>query len=134
MALWLIIRFKNLDDNEFFNSNFQSLRILSSHIDLCNLTDARITKTGHFLWYRSSKIQCFTNIWYPFWQRLLRLCQVRKVSNGWSGINSSYSGTHWTLIFWRFAKLWSRQVFTLYQILMVNSVCKRSNSVWDTLY
>ena len=67
-----------------------------------------MTNTGPFLWNGSSKMQFFTNILYSFWQRLKkllwqrlkrllqrlkRLRELKKVSNGWSGINFPYSGT-----------------------------------------
>ena len=46
--------------------------------DGLNNTGTKITNIGHFLWNGSSKTQFFTNIAYPFWQRLLRLCEVKK--------------------------------------------------------
>ena len=33
-------------------------------------------KIGHFLWHGSSKFHFFTDIWYPFCQRLLRPANV----------------------------------------------------------
>ena len=32
----------------------------------------KMTNTGPLVWIGSSKIQFFTDIWYPFFQRLLR--------------------------------------------------------------
>ena len=113
-----IIEFKNLEDSEVLSSNFPGLRNLSSLIDLCslcNLTglnsllkpnfliklpdpDSLIisgTKiTGNSLRNVSSKIQFFTNIWHRFCRRPRRPCVVKKVSNGGSGINFHYSGSH----------------------------------------
>ena len=42
----------------------------------------KMTNTGHLLWNESSKPQFFTNIWYPFWQRLLRLAYVTFLKTG----------------------------------------------------
>ena len=68
------------------------------------ITGTKIINTGNFLWNGSSKIQFFTNIWHPFWQRPLRPREVKKVSNSGSGINFHYSGTHWASVFGRFVK------------------------------
>ena len=46
----------------------------------------------------SSKIQFFTNIWHPFWRRLLRPREVKKVWNSGSSINSHFSGSHWASV------------------------------------
>ena len=87
------------------------------------ITDTKITNTGNFLWNGSSKIQFFTNIWHPFWQRPLRPCEVKKVSNGGSGINSHYWKSHWASVFGRFVKTSGQARSLLYH-----------NSWWLTLY
>ena len=58
------------------------------------ITGTKITITVNFLWNGSSKIQFFTKTWRLFCRRPLRLLEVKKVSNGGSGINSHYSGSH----------------------------------------
>ena len=40
------------------------------------IPSAQMTNTSPFLWNKSSKIQFFTDIWYPFCQRLLRPAYV----------------------------------------------------------
>ena len=47
-----------------------------------------------FLWNGSS------NIWHPLWGRPLRPSVVKKVSNGGSGVNVHYSGTHAEHLVW----------------------------------
>ena len=56
-------------------------------------------QSGHFLWNGSSKTQYFTNIWYPFWQRLLRLAYVTFLKTGWWNSNAQASGIHRYLYF-----------------------------------
>ena len=68
------------------------------------ITGTKLTNTGNFLWNGSPKIQFFTNIWHSVWRRLLRPCEVKKVSNDGSGINFHYSGSHWSSVFGRFLK------------------------------
>ena len=76
----------------------------------------------------SSKIQFFPNIWYPFWQRLLRPHDIKKVSNDGSGINFHYSGSHSVSVFGTFIKTsgQARSLLcirsALYQFLMVDPV------------
>ena len=65
----------------------------------------KITNNGDCLWNGSSQIQFFTNIRHPFWRRPLRLRVVKKISNGRSGINFHYSGSHWASVFGRFVKI-----------------------------
>ena len=48
----------------------------------------KMTNTGHFLWNGSSKTQFFTNIWYPFWKRLLRLVCFTFLKTGWWNSNA----------------------------------------------
>ena len=52
-----------------------------------------MTNTGHFLCNGSSKTQFVTNIWYPFWQRLLRPAYVTFLKPGWWNSNAQTSGT-----------------------------------------
>ena len=68
------------------------------------IISTKITNIGDFWGNGSSKIQFFTNIWDSFWQRPLRLHEVKKVSNSGSGINFHYSGSHWASVFGRFVK------------------------------
>ena len=78
-----------------------------------------------FLRNGSSKIQFFTNIGHPFWRRLLRLRDVKNVSNSGSGINFHYSGS---ISLWYICQnILSSQFFTLYQILMVDPVAKNAS-------
>ena len=85
---------KNLFDfgTELYNTSFISGEFLSKFA---------IFKIK---WNGSSKIQFFTKIWHSFWWRSLRPREVKKVSNGGSGINSHYSGSHWASVFGRFVK------------------------------
>ena len=52
--------------------------------------------------------------YYLFCRRQLRPHEVKKVSNGGSGINSHYSGTHWASAFGRFVKTSGRARSLLY--------------------
>ena len=96
--------------------------------DVLIITGTKITITGNVLWNESQKIQFFTNIWHPFWQRPLRPHEVKKVSNGGSGINSHYSGSHWASVFGRFVKT-SGQA-SLYFISIPNGWPCRTNNWW----
>ena len=40
-----------------------------------------------------------------FYLKPLRPCEVKKVLNGWLGINFHYSGSHWTSVFCRFCNI-----------------------------
>ena len=104
-----IIKFKNLDAFEDLSCDFPGLRSLCNLIDLgglCNLTGLKILYNpissnnililmvwsslapkwpilNIFLWNGLSKTQFFTNIWYPFWWRLLRPAYVPFLKTGW---------------------------------------------------
>ena len=54
----------------------------------------KMINNGHFLWNGSSTIQFFTNIWYPFWWRLLRPAYVTFSKIGWWNSNAQTSGIH----------------------------------------
>ena len=63
-----------------------------------------------------------------FYIRLLRLCEVKKDSNGWSDINFHYSETHRKLVYSRFyKKIWPRKVFTLCQ----NQMGYHGRFIWN---
>ena len=47
------------------------------------IPSTQMIKTSPFLWNGSSKIQFFTDIWYPFIQRLLRPADVIFLKTGW---------------------------------------------------
>ena len=47
------------------------------------IPSTQMTNTSPFLWNGSSKIQFFTDIWYPFCQRLLRPANVTFLITGW---------------------------------------------------
>ena len=53
-------------------------------------------------------------IWHPFWWRPSRPCEVKKVSNGGSGINFHYSGSQWASVIVRFVKLFGQARSLLY--------------------
>ena len=54
----------------------------------------KMTNTCLFLWNGSSKIQFFTNIWYLFCSRLLRLIDATFLKTGWWNSNGKTSWTH----------------------------------------
>ena len=47
----------------------------------------KMTNNGPFLWHGSSKIHCFTNIWYHFCRRLLRPADATFLKTGWWNTN-----------------------------------------------
>ena len=55
---------------------------------------AQTTNNSPFLWNGSSKIQFFTDIWYPFCWRLLRPAYVTFLKTGWWNSNFQTSRTH----------------------------------------
>ena len=57
------------------------------------IPSTKMIKTSPFLWNRSSKIQFFTDIWYPFCRRLLRPADVSFLkTGGWnSNVHTSWS-------------------------------------------
>ena len=83
------------------NANFLKTK---SGPDGLIITGTKLTNTGHFLWNGSPKIQFFTKLWHSFWRRLLRLREVKRVSNDGSGINFHYAGSHWASLLDRFVK------------------------------
>ena len=58
------------------------------------IPSAQMTNTSPFLWNGSSKIQFFTDIWYPFCRRLLRPAYVNFLKTGWWNSNIQTSRTH----------------------------------------
>ena len=121
-----IIHFKNLDDSvvifQALQTSAASLTSAASATSLASTASKAYfpQKTSwswwfDHLWHQNNqcwylfvewiiKIQFFTNIWHSFWQRPLRPCEVKKVSNSGSGINFHYSGTHWASVFGKFVK------------------------------
>ena len=57
----------------------------------------------------------FTKIWHLFWRRPLRPQEVKKVSNGGSGITSYYSESQWASVFGRFNKTSGQARSLLYE-------------------
>ena len=47
------------------------------------IPSTQMTNTSPFLWNGSSKIQFFTDIWYPFCRRLWRPANVTFLKTGW---------------------------------------------------
>ena len=68
-----------------------------THPDGWIIPTTKMTNTSSFLRNRSSKIQWFTDIWYPFCQRLWRPAYVIFLKTGWW--NSNFQ-TSWTQSFW----------------------------------
>ena len=54
----------------------------------------QMTNASPFLWNGSSKIQFFTDIWYPFCRRLLRPAYVTFLKTGWWNSNFQTSRTN----------------------------------------
>merc|ERR1712051_689627 len=71
---------------------FLFLRRHLSDSDDMIIPGTKMTNTGPFLWNRSSKIQLFTDVWYPFCQRLLRPAYVIFLKNGYKCQNVITSG------------------------------------------
>ena len=79
--------------------------------------------TGPFLWNGSSKIQIFTDIWYPLCRRLLRPAYVNFLKTGWWNSNFQTSGMYRYL-----------QAKSNLHISICQSHFKRNISMWNTLY
>ena len=58
------------------------------------IPSTQMTNTSPFLWNGSSKIQFFTDIWYPFCWRLLRPADVIFLKIGWWNTNFFNSWSH----------------------------------------
>ena len=66
-----------------------------THPDGWIIPTTKMTNTSSFLRNRSSKIQWFTDIWYPFCQRLWRPAYVIFLKTGWRNSNFQTSWTHY---------------------------------------
>ena len=113
------VKFKNLDDTEVLNRDFPDLKTseasmtsTTSTASVASMTSAasfhqnfystwcwtipstQMTSTSPFLWNGLSKIQFFTDIWYPFCRRLLRPAYVTFLKTGWWNSNFQTSQTH----------------------------------------
>ena len=60
--------------------------------DGCIIPSTKMTNTGPFLWNGSSKVQFFTDSWYPFCRRLLRPVYVTFLKTGFRYQNVITSG------------------------------------------
>ena len=58
------------------------------------IPNTQMTNTILFLCNGSSKIQFFTNIWYPFYPRLLRPADATFLKTGWWNSNNRTSWRH----------------------------------------
>ena len=58
------------------------------------IPSTQMTNTSPFLWNGSSKIQFFTDIWYPFCRRLVRPAYVTFLKTDWCNSNFQTSWTH----------------------------------------
>ena len=65
-----------------------------TQLDRWIIPSTQMTNTILFLWNGSSKIQIFTNIWYPFCWRLLRPADVTFLKTGWWNSNIRTSRRH----------------------------------------
>ena len=65
-----------------------------THPDDWIIPSTQMTNTSPFFWNGPSKIQFFTNIWYPFCWRLLRPAYVTFLKTGWWNSNFQTSWTH----------------------------------------
>ena len=83
----------------------------------------QMTNTSPFLWNGSSKIQFFTDIWYPFCWRLLRPAYVTFLKTGWWNSNFQTSAMYRYL-----------QAKSNLHISICQSHFKRNISMWNTLY
>ena len=66
-----------------------------THPDRWITPTTNMTNTSSFLRNRSSKIQWFTDIWYPCCQRLWRPAYVIFLKTGWWNSNFQTSWTHY---------------------------------------
>jgi hypothetical protein len=66
-----------------------------THPDGWIIPTTKITNTSSFLRNRSSKIKRFTDIWYPYCQRLWRPAYVIFSKTGWWNSNFQTSWTHY---------------------------------------
>ena len=80
-------------------------------------------KSGNFeidLWVKSKvkdeKLSGSEGIWTPIYGMRVSITnfEVKKISNGGSGINLHYSGSHWASVFGRFAKTFGQARSLLY--------------------
>ena len=58
------------------------------------IPSTQMIKNSPFLWNGSSKIQFFTNIWFPFFRRLLRPADGTFLKTGWWNTNFPTSRSH----------------------------------------
>ena len=94
-----------------------------THPDGWIIPTTKMTNTSSFLRNRLSKIQWFTDIWYPFYQRLWRPAYVIFLKTGWWNSNFQTSWTHYKSEFNESIDPSTHQSWITFH-----------TSIWDTLY
>ena len=140
--------FKNLDDSAVISSDFPGLRTFAAsitstasttsvasvtstasfhqkntHPDGWIILTTKMTNTSSYLRNRSSKIQFFTDIWYPFCWRLWRPAYVNFLKTGWW--NSDFQ----TSEIYKYLQTKSNLYTSICQSRFIRNI-----SMWDTLY